>query len=69
VAAAGPGDAQGWHVLDIPIESVDVAVGDLLRLGPDVQALGPPPLRRALRRAVRALEAVYGPAAPRVRKG
>lgn len=50
----------GWHVFDIPIESVDVAVGELLRLGPDVQAVGPAPLRRALRNAVQALHAVYG---------
>ena len=49
VAAAGPCSRAGWHELDIPIESIDVAVGELLRLGPDVQALGPPELRRALR--------------------
>ena len=60
VAAAAPADRQGWHVLAIPIESIDVAVRELLRLGPDVQALGPPALRAALRKAVQALHAVYG---------
>jgi predicted DNA-binding transcriptional regulator YafY len=60
VAAAGPCDRAGWHVLTIPIESIDVAVGDLLRLGPDVQALGPQALRVALRKAVKVLHAVYG---------
>ena len=59
VAAAGPADRAGWHRLEIPIESIEVAAGELLRLGPDVQALGPPSLRRALRDAVRALQAVY----------
>jgi predicted DNA-binding transcriptional regulator YafY len=54
VAAAPPCNRAGWHVFDIPIESVDVAVGELLRLGPDVQAVGPAPLRRALRNAVQA---------------
>jgi predicted DNA-binding transcriptional regulator YafY len=60
VAAAGPCNRAGWHVLEIPIESVDVAVGELLRLGPDVQALGPRELRVALREAVKALHTLYG---------
>ncbi len=60
VAAVGPPNRQGWHVLNIPIESVDAAVGELLRLGPEVQALGPPALNKALRQAVRALADVYG---------
>jgi predicted DNA-binding transcriptional regulator YafY len=61
VAAAGPCGRDGWHLLSIPIESIDVAVGELLRFGPDVQALGPPELRAALRRAVAGLQVVYGP--------
>ena len=69
VAAAGPADRAGWHVLEIPIESVDAAVGDLLRLAPDVQALDPPALRSALRRAVKALQTVYGDAPVRTRSG
>jgi predicted DNA-binding transcriptional regulator YafY len=63
VADAGPPNRQGWHALNIPIESVDAAVGELLRLGPEVQALGPPALRNAMRQAVRALADVYGSAA------
>mgnify|MGYP000858129765 CR=1 FL=1 len=59
VAVAGPCNKAGWHELEIPIESIDVAVGELLRLGPDVQALGPRELRSALKRAVMALQAVY----------
>ncbi len=60
VAAAPPCNRAGWHVLEIPIESVPAATGELLRLGPEVQALAPPELRRALRQAVAALHAVYG---------
>lgn len=61
VAAAGPADRAGWHRIEIPIESDEAAVGDLLRLGPEVQVLAPASLRRAMRRAVGALHAVYGP--------
>lgn len=65
VARAGPLNRAGWHEFEIPVESVEVAVGDLLRLGPDVQALAPRELRIALRRAVAALLAVYGPGTAR----
>jgi predicted DNA-binding transcriptional regulator YafY len=59
VATAGAADRSGWHRLTIPIESIDVAVGELLRLGPDVQALGPPALRRAVKQALKSLSAAY----------
>ncbi|MBK7875863.1 MAG: WYL domain-containing protein [Planctomycetes bacterium] len=59
VAKAAPVDRDGWHVLAIPIESIDVAASDLLRLGPSVEALEPAELRAALRCAVEALSAVY----------
>lgn len=52
-------DRQGWLKLEIPIESVEAAARDLLRLAPAVQALGPPALRRALRQAARTLSAIY----------
>ena len=60
VALAGPANRAGWHELEVPVESVEVAVGELLRLAPQVQALGPPALRAALRQAVQALHGVYG---------
>ncbi|TDP61606.1 helix-turn-helix transcriptional regulator [Roseateles toxinivorans] len=60
VAAAQPPDAEGWQRLRIPIESVEAAVGQLLRLGPDVEALEPPELRTALRQAVLNLNGLYG---------
>ncbi|MGN6829617.1 helix-turn-helix transcriptional regulator [Paucibacter sp. M5-1] len=59
VAGAGPCDADGWHRLEIPIESNEAAVGELLRLGPDVEALAPAELRVALREAAAALHRVY----------
>lgn len=59
VAGAGPCDADGWHWLEIPIESIETAVGELLRLGPDVQAQAPDALCAALREAVAALHRVY----------
>jgi predicted DNA-binding transcriptional regulator YafY len=68
VDKAGPLDDAGWHAVTLPIESIEVAVGELLRLGPDVEALTPVALRRALRRAVRALDAVYGDASARASK-
>lgn len=72
VAAAGPGDSGGWHDVTIPVESVDAAVGDLLRLGADVRVVGPRALKHALRDAVVALHAAHvgGDAQPRrARKG
>lgn len=61
VAMAPPVDRDGWHVLTLPIESIDVAVGDFLRLGPSVEALEPAELRSALAAAVETLGRVYAP--------
>lgn len=60
VASASPCSRAGWHRVDIPMESVPALAGELLRLGPDVQALGPPELRKALRLAIQALQVAYG---------
>lgn len=60
VAAAEPVDKQGWQRLQIPIESTEIAAAELLRLGPDVQALGPPELLDALRQRLAELQASYG---------
>lgn len=61
VAAAKAPDRDGWHALRIPIESIDAAAGELLRLGPEVVAVGPPALVAVLRRRSRALAALYQP--------
>ncbi|OYU93125.1 MAG: transcriptional regulator, partial [Burkholderiales bacterium PBB5] len=60
VARAGPADRNGWHAVQIPIESTSAATGDLLRLGPDVQAMAPPALRQAVRRAATAMLRAHG---------
>ncbi|HEX6419282.1 MAG TPA: WYL domain-containing protein [Acidimicrobiales bacterium] len=45
--AAGRPDGDGWTVLDLPLEGVDVAVSELAGLG-DVEVLAPDELRAAL---------------------
>ncbi|MEV7520495.1 WYL domain-containing protein [Streptomyces sp. NPDC091371] len=61
--AAGPDalDAEGWLQVRLPVETHAVAVGDLLRLGPEAEVLGPPELRRAVADAVAALAERYAP--------
>lgn len=61
VAAAGPADRDGWHALRIPIESVDAAASELLRLGPDVVAVAPPALVARMRRMASETAALYAP--------
>ncbi|MFE0577095.1 helix-turn-helix transcriptional regulator [Streptomyces sp. NPDC058874] len=59
LAEAGPPDADGWIRISLAVESEAIAVGDLLRLGTEVEVLGPPQLRRALAETVTALAARY----------
>jgi predicted DNA-binding transcriptional regulator YafY len=54
-----PPDAEGWTRLTIPIESVDQAVGELLKLGPEVEVLEPPALRERLSEIARRFAALY----------
>jgi predicted DNA-binding transcriptional regulator YafY len=68
---AGAPDAEGWVRAQIPIESIDHAAGDLLRLGAEAEVLEPPELREAIGGIVERLAAAYGretrslgPAAP-----
>lgn len=60
-AAAAQPDAQrpDWLHLTIPIESVEHAAGQLLRLGPEAEALAPPALRRRLGELVLQMQALY----------
>ncbi|GIG62016.1 transcriptional regulator [Longispora fulva] len=44
---AGPPDADGWVEATIPVEHPRMAVSDLLRLGADLELLGPPELLAA----------------------
>ncbi|MGG8406781.1 helix-turn-helix transcriptional regulator [Streptomyces sp. 12297] len=65
LAGAGGPDADGWVEAELEVEHDQVAVGDLLRLGPEAEVLRPPGLRTAVGQAVAALAEVYGPPAPR----
>ena len=58
-AAANPPDGAGWLTATIPIESLDHAIGDLLKLGAEVEVLAPPELRDRMAETVEALARRY----------
>jgi predicted DNA-binding transcriptional regulator YafY len=60
LAAAGEPDEHGWVVTRLPVESLKVAYGLLLRFGPEAEVLDPPGLRAQLVDAVARLTALYG---------
>jgi predicted DNA-binding transcriptional regulator YafY len=59
--SAGRPDRRGWLRCTIPVESGDFGIGELLRLGKDLEVLAPAALRnevkQALRRMLRSYEA------------
>lgn len=57
-ASATP-DADGWARVTIPIESVDHAAGEMLKLGDEVEVLEPAELRERLAATVMRLAALY----------
>ncbi|MFG2549969.1 helix-turn-helix transcriptional regulator [Streptomyces sp. NPDC048581] len=60
VAANGRTDSDGWTQAVVPIESVDHAYGEFLRLGTDVEVLQPPELRARIARTAAELAGRYG---------
>jgi predicted DNA-binding transcriptional regulator YafY len=58
--AEPPAEDCGWVEVEIPIESIDQAAGEVLRLHADVEALGPLALVERVSEATRALAARYG---------
>ncbi|HXP74802.1 MAG TPA: YafY family protein [Stellaceae bacterium] len=67
---AGPPGQDGWWRLTIPIESIDQAAADLIRLGTAIEVLEPAALRRGIADLAQAVTGVYrGPsrASPRRR--
>ena len=50
---------SGWQRVTVPIESVEHAVGQLLRLGPDAQVLKPVALRQRLTDTIAAMATLY----------
>lgn len=59
LAAAGPPDERGRVTVTLPVESEDVAYGQLLALGPDAEILAPPGLRRRFAEAAHRLAGLY----------
>ena len=53
-------DDDGWTLVRVPIESVEHAHGEFLRLGADVEVLQPPELRERIARTVAQLADKYG---------
>ncbi len=58
-AAAGEPDGQGWVVTVLPVENLDVAFDQLLRLGPEAEVLEPAELRARLKESAERLAALY----------
>ncbi|GAA3747276.1 WYL domain-containing protein [Streptomyces tremellae] len=61
LATAPPPDAEGRVTARLAMESEEVALGQLLPLGPDAEVLAPPALRARLTAAARGLAELYGP--------
>jgi len=59
--SAEPPDAQGWTRVTVPIESIDHAVGEFLRLGADAEVLSPAELRDRVAATAEQLTLLYGP--------
>ena len=57
--SAGPPDKAGWRRATIPIESIEHAASELLRLGGDIEVLEPTALRRRLADLAEAVARVY----------
>lgn len=60
VATNGRTDEAGWIQATVSIESVDHAAGEFLRLGTDIEVLGPPELRAKIARTAAELAERYG---------
>ena len=56
---AGPIDADGWVNVEIPIESVDHAAGEILKLGAEAEVLWPADLRNTMAALAERLGEIY----------
>src|SRR5690606_25250909 len=52
LSGAGEPDEQGRVTVSLPVESLEIAYHQLIRLGPEAEVLGPEPLRRRMADAV-----------------
>ena len=57
--ANGKPDRKGWREARIPIESVEKAAWEFLRLGPEIEVLSPQELRLALANSAAAMDRLY----------
>lgn len=57
---AAPPGADGWRTVTLPVESLDVAYGQLLALGPELEVLEPAAFRARLAEAAERLRDLYG---------
>ncbi|MGW7242036.1 helix-turn-helix transcriptional regulator [Streptomyces sp. NPDC054804] len=62
LAGAGGPDARGWVTVTLPVESEEVAHGQLTALGPEAEVLAPPGLRARFAADARRLARLYPPA-------
>lgn len=58
------GTTAAWTLARVPVESADRAVAEFLRLGTDIEVLGPPELRARIARTIAELAERYGNAEP-----
>jgi hypothetical protein len=56
---AGTADAAGWITVTVPIESIEHAAREMLRLGAEAEVLQPTALRTQMRDAAQAMRALY----------
>ncbi|MGA5418965.1 helix-turn-helix transcriptional regulator [Streptomyces lavendulocolor] len=59
LGAAGPADAEGRVTVTLPVESEEVAYGQLLRLGPEAEVLAPDSLRELFAGAAARMADLY----------
>ncbi|MDX6742272.1 YafY family protein [Actinocorallia sp. A-T 12471] len=59
LASLGAPDGRGWAVAVLPVENLDVAFDQVLRLGAEVEVLAPPELRARVGEAAARLAELY----------
>ena len=58
-ATVGAADADGWTTVTVPIESVDHAALEFLRLGTDAEVIEPAELRQCIANTISGLSRLY----------
>ena len=58
-SSARPLGREGWTRCSLPIETTGQGIRELMRLGEEVEVLGPPPLRAEMLRSIGAMAQHY----------